>query len=429
MGTVRRSTSGGDVATTTQTQGWARFAAAIADQVITATVQDVHRAVADSGFRWVGPLGRPVRRVHDTIADTTYDLVQSGLRGLGGLGAAALGARPSTRSPRSGGRAGAIAVGAVDADLLVDAAPLDVDMGLFTADGAPVAVDAQALRDAHPDASDHVVVFVHGLVDDESAWRTPDPADGARSDHQLLPDLARDSGATAVLVRYGTGRPVARNGIDLANVLEPLTRSWPVPVARLTLVGHSMGGLVIRAACQVAGEQGHAWTNPLRDVVYLGTPHLGAWLEKVAVGVTRTLQWASPHSAPFGTLLDWRSRGIKDLRYGSVVDDADDAALTDTGLTGPAASDPPWREGVTHHLVVGRLRDRPGHPLNAVFGDTMVHRASASGTSRRRRIPDGGPVMVTEVSSSHNRLATDPDVAILLAAILDQAPAARPPAQ
>lgn len=414
--------------TTTHAQGWARFAAAIAGRVVAVTVQDVHRAVADSGFRWVGPVGRPVRRVHDAITDTTYDLVQSGLRGLGELGAAVLGARPSTGPPRSAGRAGAIAAGAVDAALLLDAAPLDVDMELFTADGGPVAVEARARGVAHPDASDHVVVFVHGLVDDESAWRTPDPTEGGRSDHHLLPELARDSGATAILVRYGTGRPVARNGIDLANLLESLTQSWPVPVARLTLVGHSMGGLVIRAACQVAGEQDHAWTTPLQDIVYLGTPHLGAWLEKVAVAVSRTLHWAAPHSAPFGTLLDWRSRGIKDLRHGSVVNDADAAAIPDAGPTGPAIPDPPWLDGVTHHLVVGRLHDRSNHLLNAVFGDTMVHRASASGTSPRRRIPDGGPVLVTEVSASHNRLATNPEVAILFADVMAHAPTARTPA-
>ena len=45
------------------------------------------------------------------------------------------------------------------------------------------------------------------------------------------------------------------------------------------LVGHSMGGLVTRSACYY-GEQQHRWTEAVRHVVCLGSPHLGTHLEK-----------------------------------------------------------------------------------------------------------------------------------------------------
>ncbi|MFQ3436484.1 hypothetical protein P9453_22485, partial [Enterobacter bugandensis] len=51
---------------------------------------------------------------------------------------------------------------------------------------------------------------------------------------------------------------------------------WPVPVRRISLVGHSMGGLIMRAACAVATSADEPWLHRLTDLVTLGTPHLGA---------------------------------------------------------------------------------------------------------------------------------------------------------
>src|SRR5205807_2429793 len=69
-------------------------------------------------------------------------------------------------------------------------------------------------------------------------------------------------------------------GADLATVLESLVGAWPVRVRRLILIGHSMGGLVIRSACHAATLAGCRWPALAGHVVTLGAPHHGAPLAK-----------------------------------------------------------------------------------------------------------------------------------------------------
>src|SRR5207247_2473733 len=114
-----------------------------------------------------------------------------------------------------------------------------------------------------------VVVFLHGLMETEFAWSLGGAETyGAR--------LGRDLGCTPVFVRYNSGRHVSENGRSLDELLEALVAAWPVEVAELALVGHSMGGLVARSAGHQAGERRAEWVDRVRHVVSLGTPHMGA---------------------------------------------------------------------------------------------------------------------------------------------------------
>jgi pimeloyl-ACP methyl ester carboxylesterase len=392
-------------------RGWARLIAAVADQVVVRAVHDMHRAISDGAFRWVGPPGRPVQAVHDAVTDGVYGAVSTAIRGAGELGALAADHLGTDGQPpsRAALKARAIAHGVVGDELMAHAPELDLEVTLRHA-GSEVALDAAGLEAAYPAASSHPAVFVHGLVDSEAVW-------DARSEAEVsLPEVAAAAGWTPLMLRYGTGRSIGRNGADLAELLEAVTAAWPVPVTQLTIVGHSMGGLLARAACATAQDRDHAWITGLTDIVYLGTPHLGSWLEKVANVGSWVLRHASSHSAPIGTLLDGRSRGIKDLRFGTLVDDGWGTTPVDDLLTG-LVPDGPWLDRVTHHLVVGRLHPSARHPLNAVFGDALVRSRSASGTGRRRRIGAGGPVVVVEVESSHTAMSRHPDVGSLLLAL------------
>ena len=102
----------------------------------------------------------------------------------------------------------------------------------------------------------------------------------------------------------------------------------------------------------------------------------------------------------------------------------DDAPIDDL-LTGLVAVDP-WLPGVTHHLVVGRMRTWDHHPLNHLFGDSLVRKGSASGIGRRRRIAGDGQVRITSVPYRHTHLTTAPPVAGLLTDILTGRAASEP---
>ena len=146
--------------------------------------------------------------------------------------------------------------------------------------------------------------------------------------------------------------------IQNGELLEILVQQWPAPLTELVLIGHSMGGLVARSACHYGSREDHAWTKGVRHVFCLGSPHLGAPLEK---GVN-ALGWALrrvPETRPLANLLGVRSAGIKDLRHGSCVEedwcDCDpDELLTDR------CHDVPFLPGARFYFVAATLSRRPG---------------------------------------------------------------------
>ena len=158
-------------------------------------------------------------------------------------------------------------------------------------------------------ARPRALLLVHGLCMSDGQWLR----DG--HDHGLA--LAAELGCTPVYVRYNSGLHVSENGAELAARLEDLYARWPVPMESLAMVGHSMGGLVARSAVQQAREAGMAWPRVLRRMVFLGTPHHGAPLERGGNWLHAVLD-SSPYLAPFARLGTLRSAGITDLRHGSV---------------------------------------------------------------------------------------------------------------
>ncbi len=161
-------------------------------------------------------------------------------------------------------------------------------------------------------ATGKLLVLVHGLCMNDLGWRRPGCDYGA--------SLERDSGYTALHLVYNSGLHVSQNGRQLADLLEALVGRWPVAVEELAIVGHSMGGLVARSACHYGGLAGHRWPQRLQAIVFLGTPHHGAALER-AGNVADAIIGVSPYSGPLGALGRIRSAGITDLRHGSILDE------------------------------------------------------------------------------------------------------------
>jgi pimeloyl-ACP methyl ester carboxylesterase len=192
-----------------------------------------------------------------------------------------------------------------------------------------------------------VLVLIHGLCMNDLQWQTgskaPRVADAGDADDagQSINHgnaLALALGYTPVYVRYNTGLHTSQNGAELSNLLEQLVVHWPTPIEELTVVAHSMGGLVTRSAVQQAthramhpadepgnpGKSGTVdtpalrWPTLLKNIVFLGTPHHGAPLERAGNWVDVILG-STRYSKPFARLAQLRSAGITDLRYGHVA--------------------------------------------------------------------------------------------------------------
>ncbi len=145
------------------------------------------------------------------------------------------------------------------------------------AGGRDVGLVTEELAAAFPRATSRLAIFVHGLAETEISWHR------RAADHiPYGPQLHAGFGYTPLYLRYNTGRHVSDSGLDLAWLLEGLLATWPEQVDDLLLVGHSMGGLVIRSACHYGSQAAAPWTEPVRHIFYLGSPHLGAPLARAA---------------------------------------------------------------------------------------------------------------------------------------------------
>jgi pimeloyl-ACP methyl ester carboxylesterase len=261
--------------------------------------------------------------------------------------------------------------------------PLATEMGLRH-EGRPLAPDREALAAAFPGATPRLAVFVHGLACNESLWRLHSERHYGDARTTYGTRLRDDLGHTPLYVRYNSGLHISENGLGLARLLERVVAAWPTAVDEIVVVGHSMGGLVTRSACHYGREAGLDWTRAVGHVVFLGAPHLGAPLEKAA-HVAAWVLGRSDVTLPFANALNARSAGIKDLRFGALLDehwsdDDLDALLVDR------TDDVPLLDGANHYFVAATITRDRRHPLGVLMGDLLVRTASASGRGRYRRI-------------------------------------------
>lgn len=350
----------------------------------TTRISELHAGIAARAFAGVGPAGRPVQVVHDTVSSLTYRTVGAAL----GAGASAVGAlasrqvngRPLEETPSA--RVALAILNGAHGDLLDREIPaLATTMTLRQA-GQAVPVEADALQAAFPDPSGRLAVFLHGLTETETSWCYKSERHHGSPGVTYGTLLEQDLGLTPVFLRYNTGLHISDNGRRLADLLHALVEAWPVPVQDLVLIGHSMGGLVARSALHQAGsgtDEARPWTRLVRDTITLGTPHLGAPLERGAHALTHTLA-RLPETRPLAKLLAARSVGIKDLRRGTLVEDDWSGRDLDDRTPG-RHTHVPLHDGARHFVVLGTLAADPTARTADLLGDLLVPPRSAAGDS------------------------------------------------
>jgi pimeloyl-ACP methyl ester carboxylesterase len=348
----------------------------------TSRIHELHQGIADRAFRAVGPAGRRIQVVHDAISDLSYSSVRVAL----GVSARAVGGVASLRASGRDldtARAGRVALAILNGahgDLLAREAPaLALEMTVRVA-GRAVPPETPALQQAFPGASGRLAVFLHGLTETEDSWGYG--AERHHGDRAVTygSQLQRDLGLTPVYLRYNTGLHISENGRSLDALLTALVDAWPVPVQDVVLVGHSMGGLVARSALHQAGggtAEAHGWTHLVRDTVTLGSPHLGAPLERGVHRLTALLA-RLPETRPLSRLLTLRSDGIKDLRRGTLVE-ADWTGRDLDALTPGEHTHVPLHDGARHFVVLATLSRNPEGRVADLLGDLLVPPRSASG--------------------------------------------------
>ncbi len=364
----------------------------------TTTIEQMHTSIARRPFQVLErmPVTRmpagAARFLHDGISSGVY----AGLRGLMQLagGAAELALLPlQEEETEPGGAAPAamhLAIGALNGfvgDRLEEKQNgLRVRMA-FCKDGRPLALEPHVLQRAFPEAAPKLAVFVHGLAGTEQVWRFYAEESYGEAGVTYGSLLQRELGYSPLYLRYNSGLHISHNGARLAETLESLVRAWLTPVEEILLVGHSMGGLVARSACHQGKQHGNGWVDAVRHIFCLGTPHLGAPLEKLG-NVAGWLLNRYEVTRPIANVINARSHGIKDLRFGYLVEedwqDRDADALLENNR-----HEIPFLDSATHYFVAATLTKDPHHPVAVLLGDTLVRFPSAAGHAAppARRFP------------------------------------------
>lgn len=351
---------------------------------VVSRIEQVHQAVAGRAFGPIRHAGAPARFIHDNVSRGVYLAVRSAGSAAAAMFGEVLSPLGASGHPTSSTPTGNLALSALNAiagdRLRPDVAPLAIRMAV-RAGGRDVDLVAQDLAAAFPDAAPRLAVFIHGLAETENSW---DP----RSDESVSygQRLRADIGYSPVYIRYSTGRHVSDNGQDLAGLLDRLTAAWPAQVEEVLLIGHSMGGLVIRSACHYGRQSSMAWVRQVRHVFYLGSPHLGAPLARAA-GFAGWALGQVAETRPFVTLVNGSSPGIKDLRYGYLLPD-DWAGCDQDSCPRDHRHDAPLLAGANHYAISATVTGDPRSAVGAVIGDLLVQPASAHGRrGRRQHIP------------------------------------------
>ncbi len=280
--------------------------------------------------------------------------------------------------------------------------------------GNPLAITMRVRRDGQPwqpaavavPVSGRILVCVHGLCMNDLQWRRNGHDHGAR--------LEQERGYMTVYLHYNSGKHISENGREFAHQLEALVAHWPVPVEELVLLGHSMGGLLSRSACRFGEQAGHGWLKHLSKMVFLGSPHHGAPLERGG-NWFHVITDLTSYTAPFSRLAKLRSAGITDLRHGSLADedwrDKDRFAHGD-----PLPLTVALPAQVACYAVAATVSKHEGGLTGRFAGDGLVPLASALGqySQPERDLHFAADHQATIYSTNHMELLSSDEVYQLL---------------
>jgi pimeloyl-ACP methyl ester carboxylesterase len=264
--------------------------------------------------------------------------------------------------------------GAIGDKLEKDKSELAIQMS-FRENGKDIGLDELAVFKQDQGHKKDVLIFVHGLMSDEVLWQKPNEEEKGYG--VLLSEMNYE----VLYIRYNTGRHISENGRSLTEFLETFYLKYKENINQIVLMTHSMGGLVSRSAGYYGKLVGHTWIEKLSKVYLLGVPHDGSFLEKAGHLTTVVLDHIKNfHTNLISKISNERSNGIKDLRWGFLVDE-DWNQPEANNLAGVKRTIVPPLDGVEYYIIVATISEDESGIVSQYFGDGLVGKDSATGES------------------------------------------------
>tara|TARA_R110002051_G_scaffold10001_3_gene37935 strand:+ start:13493 stop:14698 length:1206 start_codon:yes stop_codon:yes gene_type:complete len=249
--------------------------------------------------------------------------------------------------------------------------PLQITMQ-FRHEGRDISMNSESLKIVYPEVNGKILLMIHGSCMNDIQW--------TREGHNHGTALAEELNKTPIYLHYNSGLHISTNGQSLNELLEDLILQWPVPVEELTIVAHSMGGLVARSALYYAEQHKKRWNKHLKRIIFLGTPHHGSSLEQAGNYLDAVLE-AVPYAKPFARLGKIRSAGVTDLRFGNIVDE-DWKYYDRFEVQGDKRKNVPLPKTVACYSIAAVIGSSLKSGSSKLVGDKMVGVNSALGQHR-----------------------------------------------
>jgi len=244
--------------------------------------------------------------------------------------------------------------------------PLKINMQ-FRYQSKPIKLNSESLSKTYPTVNGKVLLMVHGSCMNDIQW--------TRKDHNHGTLLAKELDKTPVYLHYNSGLHISSNGKKLNNLLEALVQNWPVPIEDITIISHSMGGLIVRSAIHYGENK--TWTTHLKKIVFLGTPHHGSPLERIGNYFNFIIE-SIPYAKPFAQLGKVRSAEVTDLRYGNIVDE-DWLGKDRFAIKGDQRQHIALPEFTDCYSIAAVIKNEKDTPYSQMSGDRLVDIKSALG--------------------------------------------------
>lgn len=274
----------------------------------------------------------------------------------------------------------------------------------FYRNGNPIRFDTDDGAEDFPKMGSRVCILVHGLVSDETMWKFTSSED----DYGSL--LETELAYTPLYLRYNSGRHISDNGQDLDFIISSLYRRYYKTLKEIVFISHSMGGLVTRSACYYGKKNKSKWVSLVSKVFFIGSPHHGAPLEKFGNLATTILEKIpNPFTHLTKATINLRSAGIKDLRYGFLVEE-DWKGKDPDSFVNSEKTIVPLLPKVKYYVITGTLMKDPDHFLSRFFGDAIVGKESSHGKSGNKKydLPIPGNHICEIPGITHIQLMKEP---------------------
>ena len=247
--------------------------------------------------------------------------------------------------------------------------PLFIPMQ-FRYRGKRITLNALNIKEAYPNMNGKILLMIHGVCMTDVRW--------FQNGHDHGEKLAEELNLTPVYLYYNGGRHISTNGQNLNMILEELVDNWPLPIEEMQIVAHSMGGLVSRSAVHYGKKENKPWTKHLKKIIFLGTPHHGAPLERVGNYLDLLFE-ITPYVKPFTRLSKIRSAGLTDLRYGNLIDEDWDGIDRFEKLPDERMPIPLPKNIDCFAIAASKGKEAANNPLDKLVGDGLVPIKSALG--------------------------------------------------